>query len=467
MLTDLTFLDKGQKWPPKDTDTITRFEMYDANRKLFQGKHDEVFNNWMRLLREDHNATLEIILNWHRRLSTLFANLLLGEPPRITAGEKGSAEQAACDRIVNDNNFILTAYKAVIDISRFGDGLLKTRYDKRGIIEATSPSLWLPVVDRDNVNNILYHVLGWTYIEKTKAMFGGEKETKYLKVEIHERGRITNRLYTLDGGNQIDKEVEAGYKTTLTGVDDFLVLQVSNLLTSEDVTGYDDYTDLETIIQEMEVRLGQISRILDKHADPNMYGPDIAVETDAATGQSTYRGGGKYFPILQGEEKPGYITWEGQLQAAFEELDRLVQQLYIISETCEPAFGVVKNGLAESGSAMRRLLMAPLSKVNRIRLILDPAMKRALKTASALEVAQGMPGAVKLENITIEWQDGVPKDDTELANIESIRFGAGLSSLESSIRRLDGYEGEKLAAEMARIKGEQAPQVEPPTIGGE
>ncbi len=467
MLTDLSFLDKGQAWPPKDTDTTNRLGMYDANRKLFQGKHDQVFDNWMRLLREDHNATLEIILNWHRRLSVLFANLLLGEPPRISAGEKGSIEQAAVDRLIRDNKLLLTAYKTVIDMSRFGDGLFKIRHDKRGIIEAVSPSIWFPVVDRDNVNNILYHVLGWTYTETTKT-FLGTKETKYLKVEIHEKGRITNQLYTMSD-NYIDKQVDS--KETLTGIDDFLIIQVSNLLTSEDVTGYDDYTDLESIIQEMEVRLGQISRILDKHADPNMYGPDIAVETDAATGESTYRGGGKYFPVMQGEEKPGYITWEGQLQAAFEELDRLIQQLYIISETCEPAFGIVKNGLAESGSAMRRLLMAPLAKVNRIRLIFDPALKQALTTAAALEVAQGTKGAAKIENVTIEWQDGVPADDTEQINVESIKYGAGLTSLEGAVGRITGYEGDKLQAELDRIKADKAannPPVKTPsiTLGG-
>lgn len=463
MLTNIDFLAPGQAWPPNDRDTYNRLNMYDANRKLFQGRHDEVFDNWMRLLREDQNATLEIILNWHRRLSILFANLLLGEPPRISAGEKGSNEQAAVDRLIKQNKLLLTAYKTVIDMSRFGDGLFKIRHDKRGIIEAVSPSIWFPVVDRDNVNNMLYHVLAWTYTESKKS-FMGTTETNYLKTEIHARGRIAYKKFELVN-NEIGKLVD--FSEQNTGIDDFLVIQVSNLLTSEDVTGYDDYTDLESIIQEMEVRLGQISRILDKHADPNMYGPDVAVEVDVSTGLATYRGGGKYFPVLQGEEKPGYITWEGQLKAAFEELDRLIQQLYIISETCEPAFGIVKNGLAESGSAMRRLLMSPLAKVNRIRLIFDPALKQALETAAALEVAQGTKGAAKLDNITIEWADGIPQDDTELSNIESIKYGAGLTSLEGAVSRLTGYEGDKLQAELDRIKADTAannPPVKTPTI---
>ncbi|GIW48768.1 MAG: hypothetical protein KatS3mg079_244 [Caloramator sp.] len=52
-----------------------------------------------------------------------------------------------------------------------------------------------------------------------------------------------------------------------------------------------------------DLRLGfsQISRILDKHADPNMYGPDTALEQDEY-GNWYVKGGGKYFPIGQGEE---------------------------------------------------------------------------------------------------------------------------------------------------------------------
>ena len=47
-----------------------------------------------------------------------------------------------------------------------------------------------------------------------------------------------------------------------------------NLSTSERLTGLDDYSDLDSIVQELEIRVAQISRILDKHADPNMAGPD-------------------------------------------------------------------------------------------------------------------------------------------------------------------------------------------------
>ena len=118
-----------------------------------------------------------------------------------------------------------------------------------------------------------------------------------------------------------------------------------------------------------EIRVAQISRILDKHADPNLYGPDSALEHDAQTGEWKFRGGGKFYPVGPGEQPPGYVTWDGQLDAAFREIELLMEQLYILSETSAAAFGQLKSGLAESGSALRRLMMAPLAKVNRLSLI--------------------------------------------------------------------------------------------------
>jgi hypothetical protein len=95
------------------------------------------------------------------------------------------------------------------------------------------------------------------------------------------------------------------------------------------------------------------------------------------------------FPVGQGEQPPGYVTWDGQLEAAFKQIDLLMEQLYILSETSAAAFGQLKAGLAESGTALRRLMMAPLAKVNRIRMRFDPALKEVLWLASMLGEGAG------------------------------------------------------------------------------
>ena len=452
LLTNLDFISPGKPWPPPTE--AERLERYAQNRLLFEGKHELVYKDWIRLLREDQQATLEMVLNWHKRLTLLFADLLLGEPPRISAGDQDSPEQEAIERIIEDNGLMNVAYEVVLDLSRFGTGIFKIRYDGRAIIEGQQPAIWFPVIKPDNIKEIQAHVLAWAYEDDIQER-GKTVTKKYLQTEIHERGKITTAKYPIEN-NIIGLAIE--YAEIETGIDEFLVVPVNNVLTTDRITGLDDYSDLDSIIQELETRIAQISRILDKHADPNMYGPDTALEHDPTTGQWGYRGGGKYFPVGQGEQPPGYVTWDGQLDAAFRQIDLLMEQLYILSETSAAAFGQLKSGLAESGTALRRLMMAPLAKVNRIRLRFDPALKEVLWLASLLEKAQGMSGAMVLEDIHIDWKDGLPDDEQELTQNEVQRYTAGLTSLESSLRRLYGLEGDALQEEIDRIKGEQQTQ---------
>lgn len=460
MLTSLDFLGPGKAWPPVGEED--RIKTYRQNMQLFEGLHQKVFRHWIKLIREDKQATLELILNWNKRLSLLWADLLLGEPPVIRAGELESREQQAAEKLVADNLLMETLYEVGLDVSRLGVGLLKIRFDGRAIIEGQPPVYWYPVVRPDNVKQIIAHVLAWDY-EKSEAVgLGlGTRKNRYLKCEIHEPGKVTTRVYKFQGdklGQLAEDEI-----IVQTGIQDLLVIPINNVSTTDRVMGLDDYTDLDGIIQELEIRVAQIGRILDKHADPNMYGPESALEEDPNTGEVVFRGSGKYFPVGEGEEPPGYVVWNGQLEAAFKQIDLLMSQLYFLSETSAACFGELKAGLAESGSALKRLMMAPLAKAARLRNKFDPAIKKALRIAADLEVAQHMAGAAKLENISIIWNDGLPDDPVETTTLEVQKYGAGMSSLESSLKRMEGLEGKELQDEMDKIEKEK-PKVPSPVV---
>lgn len=455
MQTDLSFIEQGKKWPPEGESE--RLTLYTQNRQLFEGKHELVYKDaWTRLLRAESQTVIQTVLNWNKRLSTLWADLLFGEPPMFIAGERGSVEQLACDRIVNDNDLHNTGYEVVLDISALGTGVMKVRYENRGIIEAQPPELWFPVVDPDNIRNVTAHVIAWTTVPANSAKPG------QLVAEVHEKGKITRHVHEFSNG-RIGRVVQEPVEQ-LTGVDDFLVVPCYNLRTSNRLTGMDDYDDLGSIISELEVRVGQIARILDKHSDPNMYGPAGALEENPTTGEITFQGGGKFFPLGEGDTAPGYMIWDGQLNAAFKQIELLMEQLYTLSETSTAAFGNLKAGMAESGSALKRLMMAPLAKTNRIRMRLDPAFRKTIQLCAALEKAQGMKGAVELPSITIQWQDGLPTDEMELTNIMTARKQAGLISTESAILRMDGLEDEQMETELNRIAAEQM-QAAAPTPG--
>ena len=232
MLTNLDFISPRQPWPPGCEKE--RMSTYEANRKLFKGKHDQVFHDWVRMIRDDQQAALQIILNWPKRLSTLWADLLLGEPPTITTGDELDADQVILDRIIEQNDLVNVLYEIALDVSRFGVGLAKVRSDtKRGkvIISGQNPSLWYPVVCPDDLKDISHHVLAWTYEKLEPTFYDKDKKVTYLKLEIHERGRVTYREHVLKDG-VIGAQVEPDQITEFP-LDSFLLIPINNLLTTD------------------------------------------------------------------------------------------------------------------------------------------------------------------------------------------------------------------------------------------
>jgi Phage portal protein, SPP1 Gp6-like len=449
MLTNLSWLEVGSKFPPACEQE--RLAMYEMNKALFESRHVEVYEESLKRIQRvignfQEVVSYPVILNFQKLLSLKTADLLLGEPPRITAGDSGSTEQKAVDSIIEHCDLFNTLYMGVIDISRYGDGLLLIRPDDEGgLIDLTQPPIWFPVVSTDNVREITNHVLAWTWNEVVK---GQKKE--YLKARVHYKGYYEEFVYELSG-ESINKLIEGPTKIE-TGLDDFAIIQVSNTITSDRATGIDDYTDVDSIIAELMVRVGQIARILDKHASPSMSGPQASLERDPVSGEWRLKAG-NYFP-RDNKDDPTvqYITWDGELGANFNEIDRLINMLYTISEMGSAIFGDLNNktGAVPSGSALKRLMIAPLAKVSRIRQRLDPALKKAVMLCSKL----GGEDVIDLTDveINITWNDGLPEDPKEMADIMNIRTGnkATISQL-TAIKKLDGLDDDGADEELAKI----------------
>ena len=455
MLISLDFLNPGSEWPP--TSEKERLVKYQDNRDIFEGNHADVYSAaFKRIERVIGNfsniISFHTIINYQKLISLKSADLLFGEPPNFSAGDEGSPEQTSIDTIIENSELINTGYEGIIDASRFGTGIFQIyQSDIGGIISVIPPGLWFPVVSEDNIKKILYHILAW------KVSAGDEK---YLKVQIHEKGKYTERLYYIDNstatsnvlGDTIGKLISE--EIFQTGLSDFAIIPFHNVLTSDRIYGFDDYSDIDSIISEILVRVSQISKILDKHADPSATGPAAAMVKDGASGEWKMKMGG-YFPRLDNESpEVKYITWDGQLTAAFSHLEFLINALYTISEMGSAIFGDLSNkaGQIPSGSALKRLMISPLAKVNRMRMRIDPALKKAIKLCSEL------PGKniKKLETVSITWQDGLPGDPAEEANIMQIRTaGKQTMSQKRALKTYDGLSEEEADNEISQIEEDE------------
>jgi hypothetical protein len=447
MLTSLDVIRPGAPFPPSDASRLQTCEHVDD---LLEGEHGEVFlDSFMRLMRDD-GTIIEIDLPWLRKTRLIFADLLCGEPGRIKCQD--STQQDYLDDLVRRLGLWRNLHEACGDTVSYGDGVLKLRKrNGKATLTLQPPKFWFPVVEEDDVRSVIGHVLAW------KVNRGDEGNPRWVgKAEVHSPGYIDTFTFTLNyDGSKIVEITETS--RVRSGVKGMLIFHAPNWRTSAELCGHSIFADADSILSEMEVRYAQMARVLDKHSDPGMYGPENGLEQDPKTGEWRVKGG-RFYPLVTGDEKPGYVTWDGQLFPNLEMVKMLREELYAATDTCPALFGKLEQGMAESGSALKRLLISPLAAVNRLRLTYDPVVRDILATAAELE-------GVTLSTVSIEWRDGLPEDPMEAAQVEQTRAAAGNTSVESSVIRLDGLEGKALADELARIEKEKKPEpAAPPAI---
>lgn len=413
----------GDKFPlDEDKDRIERYQL---NKALFKGDHfeaSEIYRETARRIKRvignfDDIISFPVLLNYHRLLSIKMADLVCGEYPTITGANADQSEQV--DEIRSDLavDFDTKLYATVIDVSRYGDAVWRIFKDEFGKKTFTvwDPAEWFPEVAQDGTNRILRHNLCWKE-NKGKDVFNPDW---HLHVQTHsclpgELGYYIYRVFKLDQyGNYIRAEVSS--EKVNTGLDVCGVMHLRSFMTSDTAYGYDDYIQLDSILSEIFARIGQISIILDKHADPNISGPASMLSVNPVTGEY-YLETGKFFATSPGETDPKYMVWEGQLDAAFKQLELLINQLYIISEMGAAILGG-KDGSSQaiSGTAMRFKLASPLAKARRITNSIALPVKRLL---SAL--ADG----IEVKDISVVWADGLPDDPKELFELMKLATGA-------------------------------------------
>lgn len=457
MLYDLTFLEKGKPWPPEEE--IERLDAYEANRALFKGEHAKIYIEQFKRIERvignfDRVISYPIILNYHRLVSLKVADLIFSEPPKITVPD--DASQKKLDAIMKATDIHNVAYTSAIDASRYGDAVLtKTVQNGAPKITASSPDYWFPVVERSNINNRLFNVQGWVYpIDaeqkrfRLKVTIYSPKTTEQIEYDLVNGVAATNGQ---KGKYTIDNEVTGSRKTLKEEDAKSVLVTAHNLLTTDSIHGTSDYDIFDSILSEIMVRVSQVSKVLDKHTDPTMSGPEGALDyTDQKN--PTFKSG-NYLPRASNEEPDvNYHTWDAALSANFEQIKLLMHNLYTLSEMGSVLLGdfSTTTGAIPSGTALRRLMMSPLAKAARVRNSYDKILKTLL-SACMQDVGEN----IEPEAISIAWNDGLPKDPAEEAAIMSTRTGGKATKSQwSAIKQLDNLSEEDIQTEIDMIRSD-------------
>lgn len=466
MLFNFKWLEPGQPFPP--TQEVHRIERYRQNATLFGGGHFhddvcrsrdhsecgpiEVFSRCARRISTvvgnfEDVVSFPVLLNYQRLMSLKMADLTCGEAPSITGASAESNSAIKKARDLTDFNAKL--YSTAIDISRYGDAIWRIYKDEQGHNNFTcwNPSQWFPVVAQDGTCSIKVHCICW----RENISEDPEKPVWILHVQKHDctangAGRYMYEQYSMNSSGDAIMD-RLSRKTVFTGLNTCAIIHLKAFSTTGSVYGYDDYMNIDSIMAEIMVRVGQISAILDKHADPNMTGPVSMLRKDPHTGELAL-GRGKFYATSPGEEQPKYLTWDGQLSSAFKQLELLINQLYILSEMGSALLGSFDGGSnVISGTAMRFKMVNPLSKARRVANSMTYSVRKLFESLSGVDANE----------ISVSWYDGLPDDPREA--IENAKLASGqtqLMPLEYAIMEFFSKSNEEAKTWMSMIEAETA-----------
>lgn len=483
-MTPVRYFAEGEMYPPASH--RERVDRYRRNRKLFKGENFEVFKNYNGS--KQQKDLLYVSVNMAGIICKKSADFLFGEAVQVKSGTGDSSkEQLAFDRFVESNGMNILTYESALGNAYRGDSFIKIRYGQeyggelpkeldpaKVIIEPVNPEHVFPEASLYNKNKIIaYHIAVPVLVD-----VDGE-EAWQLFVESHYAGRIEYRVYNLTAietkyyggyyeviGWKVQDEVVEGRQVVYTGVATPLVVHIPNFSTDDTWEGVDDLSEHVAILDEINNRLTQIADILDKHSDPAMAVPSGILGEDAEGNPTFHVQRDKVFEVMGKDDVvPQYITWDGQLQQAFTELEKLIDLLLTTAEIPAVALGKSDGGgtSGTSGLAIKWRMNNLLAKINRKRQYYARGLKQVFSIAQLLEKAVGIAD-YEFTVPQLTFQDGLPKDDTQEATVMNIRTGGAKTiSQKTAIMRMEGMTEEQADVEIARIKEEE--QSSTPAVG--
>lgn len=456
---------------------IERIKRYRMNEYLFKGDHFRAFTENPYLSKSQRN-TLQMSINLPSIICKKSADFLFGESMRVLSGKgDDTAEQKAFDRITHTNNFNILTYESALSNSYYGDAFIKVRYGQeyngmlpkeidvpRVFIENLDPKTVFPEYfsyDKSKLKGIHIAVPVW---DEDLEGYILNVESHYPNLILYTRYHITPMIYAVDGTitqYKINGEVEGSREYTKTGIPTPLVVHIPNTGIVGQWEGIDDLTEHHGIFDEINNRLSQISEILDKHSDPSMVVPTGLLDEDEDGNTSFNVSHNKVFEILGKEDViPQYITWDGQLANAFTELDKLVELLLTTAEIPTVVLGKGDSGTSgSSGLAIKWRMNSLLAKINRKRQYYQKGIQTILYISQMLETNLGIAD-YQITVPVLQFNDGLPKDEMEQANIMAIRSGGAKTiSQKSAVMILNNMTEEQAEKEIERINQEQDQQM--------
>jgi hypothetical protein len=442
-------IESGKAWltPPEQKAA----ERLAGLRLIFEGKHRKYFwdqartQHLYKALGPNARNVLYITENLPGRCTLKYADLLFGEGLVVEPEGGAEATRAAVRRLAETSRLQPLCYEAAATASWGGRAWWNVRVRAGAVrIRPVAPEHVFPRFDADG--DLAAALLKWP------AEIGGVPYARVLEVEP---GVLRHSLWRLKAGTDL-VEGPADLAALLpglapeerTGIDELALIDVPNFSTGG--PGESDYDDeCLTLVDEVNNRRSQISRVLDVHGDPVVQALESLFDA-----QGNLKLGGRAV-VVDDPTKDAikYVTWEAKLEAAAAALDSATRAYLGHMEIAPVLVGLGGDTSADSWKKLKLAAMQTIARVKRKRLWMAPAIEAVFRVAQKLENAWAPGVSYPVAPVTLTWSDGLPVDDEELMRTVTGYRAAGLMSRRQALLWIHA-DPEIVAQELAALQEE-------------
>jgi len=433
-----------------------------------------------------------IVDNKVQLINKVSSDLLVGNPPDITL--KGAPEKLQKwleEEVIKPEKLYTKLLEGAVDVSALGEIFLMPYVkDSRIRIKIVFPEF--VDVKFDDEGDVVKYVYAWELedvptgnarvdrmLKRSKSFRKERDRTKLLRVKEFYKGRIEHSIFLVRGGKiessvsmetiepelyalaESDKNKRFQFKTDeseyvdipsntiieYTGVDEFLFVHWPNYKLLR-WWGQSDNAMVESLQNALNNRETQLNDVLDKHADPAMYGPQAFLDEEGNLRMSG--GGGRYFGVEPDEVPPSYLTWDGHIEEVHAEIKRLYKAICDNAEVSMALTGMEEGGI-ESGRALMYRLIRSLAMKARKAEYLKSALEELIRTVQKLKVVflDGNEEDIteepmrdwegKVFPVEIKLKNNLPNDVEENVKMVAGLVSDGILSKKTALRILAKY----------------------------
>ena len=452
--------------------TIARLEMIRQARMLFDGRHRELFltegrtQYSFRQVRTVNGGqkTLYVPMNVLRLVAMKSADLLFGKVPLVASDDETA--QQVIDDITERSGLHQVLYQAAMDAA----------VEREAFIEAIiyDAQVYLQQIPNDEIEPIGRMMPDGQYKQYLRRETASDGKDAYLLQSTYSAGSISRKCFRISeasvanafGSSQtatIDAlpDLEQWNKITgqelapeqATNIPWNTITWIPNLMIRKrPVSDFDGVIELQ---DTLNAKCSQLALVILKHSQPKLIVPEQAFDEDGSLPDK------EVYVARSGDPDAKYLTWDAQLAAALQDRGFILNQILVQTETSPVLLGLKEGAAPDAYRKVRLEAFNSLTKAARRSVYWTEGLRTATRTALMLDATIPGHGGYVESTISVQLRDGIPEDETDLANRLAVLKTADIVDDEWCLEQLisDPSEVEEILARKAEKAKAMTPSI--------